>query len=103
MQFYLSSLQYSFIAISYKLFPSQSITTITGKFSTSSFLIDSVPKSSYAITSLFFMHFDKRAPAPPIAAKIDRQEPVVMAYIMQALEECRKRNGRVDAENLRLN
>ena len=69
MQFYLSSLQYSFIAISYKLFPSQSITTITGKFSTSSFLIDSVPKSSYAITSLFFMHFDKRAPAPPIAAK----------------------------------
>lgn len=34
--------------------------------------------------------------------KIDRQEPVVMAYIMQALEECRRKNGRVDAENLRL-
>lgn len=45
---------------------------------------------------------DTDAGATPVATKIDRQEPVVMAYIMQALEECRRKNGRVDAENLRL-
>ena len=60
---------YFSIAVSYKLFPSLSITTITGKSSTYNFLIASVPKSSYAITSLFFMHFDNIAPAPPMAAK----------------------------------
>ena len=48
-------LLYSFIAVSYRLFPLLSITTITGKSSTSSFLIASVPKSSYAITSDFFI------------------------------------------------
>ena len=45
---------------------------------------------------------DTDAGATPVATKIDRQEPIVMAYIMQALEECRRKNGRVDAENLRL-
>ena len=49
------------------------------------------------------MNLETQMLAPPVAAKIDRQEPVVMAYIMQALEECRRKNGRVDAENLRLN
>lgn len=48
------------------------------------------------------MNLETQILAPPVAAKIDRQEPVVMAYIMQALEECRRKNGRVDAENLRL-
>lgn len=48
------------------------------------------------------MNLETQTLAPPAAAKIDRQEPVVMAYIMQALEECRRKNGRVDAENLRL-
>lgn len=48
------------------------------------------------------MNLETQMLAPPVAAKIDRQEPVVMAYIMQALEECRRKNGRVDAENLRL-
>lgn len=49
------------------------------------------------------MNLEPQMLAPPVAAKIDRQEPVVMAYIMQVLEECRRKNGRVDAENLRLN
>lgn len=48
------------------------------------------------------MNLETQTLAPPAAAKIDRQEPVVMAYIMQALEECRRKNGRVDAENLKL-
>lgn len=48
------------------------------------------------------MNLETQMLAPPVAAKIDRQEPVVMAYIMQALEECRRKNGRVNAENLRL-
>ena len=43
------------------------------------------------------MNLETQILAPPVAAKIDRQEPVVMAYIMQALEECRR-----NAENLRL-
>ena len=48
------------------------------------------------------MNLETQMLSPPVAAKIGRQEPVVMAYIMQALEECRRKNGRVDAENLRL-
>ena len=36
-------------AVSYRLFPLLSMTTITGKSSTLSFLIASVPRSSYAI------------------------------------------------------
>ena len=54
---------------SYKFLPSESITTITGKFSTVSFLIASGPRSSYAITSEALMHFERRAPAPHTAAK----------------------------------
>ena len=45
------------------------MTTIAGKSSTFSFLIASVPRSSYAITSLSFIHFESKAPAPPTAAK----------------------------------
>ena len=48
------------------------------------------------------MNLETQILAPPVATKIDRQEPVVMAYIMQALEKCRRKNGRVDAKNLRL-
>ena len=57
------------IAVSYKLFPSESITTIAGKFSTLSFLIASVPRSSYATTSDSTIAFESKAPAPPMAAR----------------------------------
>ena len=43
---YSASVQYSLTAVSYRSFPSESITTITGKFSTSSLRIASVPRSS---------------------------------------------------------
>lgn len=48
------------------------------------------------------MNLETQTLAPPTADKINRQEPVVMAYIMQALEEYRKKEKEVDAENLRL-
>ena len=48
------------------------------------------------------MNLETQMLATPVASKIDRQEPVVMAYIMQALEECRKKNEKLEEENLRL-
>lgn len=48
------------------------------------------------------MNLETQMLASPAADKINRQEPVVMAYIMQALEEYRKKEEEVGAENLRL-
>ena len=48
------------------------------------------------------MNLETQMLAPPAADKTNRQEPVVMAYIMQALERCRKKSKKEDTENLRL-
>ena len=66
---FISYFAYCLIAVSYRLFPSESITTITGKSRTSSLRIASVPRSSYAITSEDLIRWESRAPAPPTAAK----------------------------------
>lgn len=55
--------------LSYKLFPSLSIATMTGKSFTSKRRIASVPRSSYATSSTATTERAKRAAAPPKAAK----------------------------------
>lgn len=60
---------YSMTAVSYRSFPCESMTTMTGKSLISSLRTASVPRSSQAITSELTIDLERSAPAPPTAAK----------------------------------